>query len=313
MRILITADLHYDIARSREPTEALARRALKTGGDCLVLVGDSAGRAIEPLRACLRLFADFPGRKLLVPGNHCLWCNPDEDSVDRYERILPAAAGEEGFAVLDHEPVVCDGVGLVGSVGWYDYSLRDHSLDIPLPFYRAKVSPGAAARLDEHDDLFDAHRHTLTDRHLAFGARWMDGVHVRLPFTDEQFVTLLAHKLARQLADVSARSDRVVALLHHLPFERLVPASRPERLAFAAAYMGSRRFGEVLLGCDKLTHVYCGHSHWPARRRIGGVKVVNVGSTYTHKHLEVLDLVAGRCESVRASAGRSQPETAPPG
>ena len=132
MRILVTADLHYDIRRSREPTEQLARQALATGGDCLVLVGDSAGRDLQPLRDCLRLFADFPDRKLFVPGNQCLWCNHDEDSLDRYERILPATVAGEGFAMLDHEPVVLGGVGLVGSVGWYDYSFRVKSLEIPL-------------------------------------------------------------------------------------------------------------------------------------------------------------------------------------
>ena len=96
---------------------------------------------------------------------------------------------------------------------------------------------------------------------------------------------------------ISAQSRQVVAFLHHLPFAGLVPDDRPDRFAFAAAYMGSPRFGEILLGCEKLTHVYCGHSHWPARQQIGGVAVVNVGSNYIHKHLEVLDLAPKQCES----------------
>ena len=302
MRFLITADLHYDIARSRQPTEQLARRAVATGGDALVLVGDTAGRDLHPLRECLRLFGGFGGRKLLVPGNHCLWCEADEDSIERYERILPAVAAEEGFAVLDHQPQLLGPVGLVGSVGWYDYSFRDHSLEVPLPFYEAKVSPGAAARFEEHDDLFEAHRHELTDRQMQLGVRWMDGQHVRLPFSDAHFVAMLAEKLRRQLADISQRAERVVAFLHHLPFEPLLPTGRPDPFAFASAYMGSPRFGQVLLDCPNLTHVYCGHSHWPARQRIGHLEVINVGSTYVDKQLEVLDLPADGCESDAPSA-----------
>ena len=297
MRILITADLHYDIARSRQPTEQLAQRAVATGGDALVLVGDTAGRDLGPLRDCLRLFEGFGGRKLLVPGNHCLWCAGQEDSIERYEKLLPVVADECGFAVLDHQPVVLGEVGLIGSVGWYDYSFRDHSLEIPLAFYRAKLTPGAAGRLDGYEDLLESHQDELTDRHMSMGIRWMDGQHVRLPVADEEFADLLARRLADQLADIATRAERIIAFVHHLPFAELVPVGRPDRFAFAAAYMGAEGIGRALLECPKLTDVYCGHSHWPARQRIGLVNVVNVGSTYVHKHLEVLDLPETRCES----------------
>jgi hypothetical protein len=123
----------------------VARQACAASGDALVLVGDTAGADLQPLRECLGLFERFGGLRLLVPGNHCLWCRAGEDSLHRYERVLPAVAGEAGFAVLDHQPATCGAVGLVGSVGWYDYSFADESLGIPADFYRAKVAPGAAA------------------------------------------------------------------------------------------------------------------------------------------------------------------------
>ena len=80
MRILATADLHYDVWRSREPTRRLARELLAVGGDVLILAGDTAGRQIEDFRRCLELFADFSGPKLLVPGNHCVWVDGSADS-----------------------------------------------------------------------------------------------------------------------------------------------------------------------------------------------------------------------------------------
>ena len=51
-----------------------------------------------------------------------------------------------------------------------------------------------------------------------------------------------------------------------------------------------RAIGEVLLACPKVTHVYCGHSHWPGECQIGHVRVVNVGSTYTEKRMVTLDV-----------------------
>lgn len=294
MKILITADLHYDIARSRRGTEDLARRACEAGGDAIVLAGDSAGADLEVLRGCLRLFADFPGRRLLVPGNHCLWCREGENSMDRYERLLPEVAGEEGFAVLDHQPVVLrderQSVLLVGSIGWYDYSFADKSLGLPEAFYRAKVAPGAANYYEEHRHLVEAHREVLTERHLEMSGRWMDGVHVRLGMSDEEFVELLEGRLRGQLAEWGPRVDRVVAFMHHVPFGAGLPQGRPDRFAFAAAYMGSPRLGRVLLDCEKVSHVYCGHSHWPDSRKVGSVNVINVGSTYIEKRLVTLEL-----------------------
>jgi predicted phosphodiesterase len=181
MRILVTADLHYNIARSQEPARLLARQTCDEGGDALVLVGDSAAAELGPLRQCLRLFADFPGRKFLVLGNHSLWCRGPEDSLDRYHRVLPQTAAEEGFHLLDESPAVLGDLALVGSVGWYDYSFRDRSLGIPEAFY-------------------------------------------------------------------------------------------------------------LLAQCPKVSHVFCGHSHWPAEAKVGKMSVVNVGSTYTQKELKVLDL-----------------------
>ncbi len=293
MKLIVTADLHYNIARSRGPVRQVAGEILSEAGAgpaTLVLLGDIAGANLTPFIDCLSLFADFPGRKLIVPGNHCLWCRPQEDSIRRYRRVLPVAAAKGGFDVLDHGPVVLDDVALVGSIGWYDYSFRDTDLGIPLEFYQAKVSPRAAEVLGGHDQLLARHRAKLSDRSRSIAVRWMDGKHVKLPVTDEQFLDQLTESLSNQLAEVTTRVDRIIAMFHHLPFAELVPQDRPDRLAFAAAYLGSSRLGEVLLGFEKVTHVFCGHSHWPQRLKIGHIEAINVGSTYKEKRFEILEV-----------------------
>lgn len=290
MKILVTSDLHYDIARSRGPAEDLARRVLHEGGDALVLVGDSAGADLQYLRQCLELFAAFPGRKFLVPGNHCLWCQGEENSLQRYHQAVPQTAQACGFSVLDHEPAVLGAAGLVGSIGWYDYSMQDPSLGLPGAFYEAKIAPGAAAYYQEFNWLVAAHRAELTERHLAMGARWMDGAHVRLGMSDAEFLQTLVDKLRRQLRQVEPQVETIAAFIHHLPFRELAPREAPPRAAFAMAFMGSPLLGEALLECPKVRHVYCGHSHWAHRRTIGQAQVVAIGSTYTDKRLEVLEL-----------------------
>ncbi len=292
MRIVVTADLHYDAPRSRAPAEEVAEKMCRAGGDALVLVGDSASAAHQPLRDCLGLFDGFPGRKFMVPGNHCLWCLDGEDSIERYEQVVPTIAAEAGFTVLDHAPAVIDGVGLIGSVGWYDYSYRDEKLAIPLEFYRAKVAPGAAEMLPQHRPLIERFAGKLFDWHLKITAQWRDGVHVRMEMSDERFLEYVAEKLARQVTAFSEAPEvrQVVAFTHHLPFRQLIPEDRPPAFAFAAAYMGSEKIGQVLRRCEKLKHVFCGHSHWRGSCRVGGIQVTNVGSTYSEKRFEVLDL-----------------------
>ena len=82
----------------------------------------------------------------------------------------------------------------------------------------------------------------------------------------------------------------MAAFIHHVPFRQLLPADRPPQFAFAAAYLGSDRIGEALVACEKLSHVFCGHSHWRSRIRINKMDILAIGSTYKEKHLEVLEL-----------------------
>ena len=97
MQIILTADLHYGLmADGDASTEALARKVCGRGGDALVLCGDLAIRSTDKFRACLELFADFPGARMFVAGNHDLWC-PPHDPWSRYERILGEIGRECGF------------------------------------------------------------------------------------------------------------------------------------------------------------------------------------------------------------------------
>jgi predicted phosphodiesterase len=61
-------------------------------------------------------------------------------------------------------------------------------------------------------------------------------------------------------------------------------------LDFVRAYFGSPKLGELLASDPRVTHVLCGHTHSQADVMIGGLRAINIGSTYTQKRVLTLDL-----------------------
>jgi hypothetical protein len=289
MRIIATSDLHYNIARGRSSTEAMAREICRLGGDLLLFVGDTASTDLNVLRECFALFDGFSGHRLAVAGNHELWTVGGACSLNRYNDEMQAACRASGVHYLDAGPWYADGVAVVGSVGWYDYSFRPADLGVPLRFYQHKIGPGVAAREDDLRHLLEP-QDDIGPAAMDITTRWMDGVRVRLPVCDVDFAHETAGRLRSHLEMVHDKARSVVAAVHHLPFAELVPAGNNPRWAFANAFMGSELLGETLLDFSKVTHAFCGHSHQYRSCRKRGLACTSIGSTYTEKRYEVLEL-----------------------
>ncbi|MFQ5424598.1 MAG: metallophosphoesterase [Phycisphaerae bacterium] len=289
MRIIATSDLHYNVVRSRAPTEAIAREICRRGGDLLLLVGDSASTDLAVIERLFGLFDSFSGERLAVAGNHELWTPGGQDSLHRYENELSAICARCGVHYLDAAPYRADGVAIVGSVGWYDYTFRPAALSIPLRFYQHKVAPGAAARIESLKHLLDP-EDDVPRGTLDITTRWMDGERVHLPMSDIDFAQHTAARLRSHLEQVEADADRIVAAVHHLPFAELVPHSILPNWEFATAFLGSELLGEALLDHLKVSHVFCGHSHRRRTCRKNHLVCTSIGSTYGKKQYETLDL-----------------------
>jgi Icc-related predicted phosphoesterase len=290
MRLLVTADLHFNHPKSRALAEDLINEMNRAGGDVLLVVGDTAVAEGESLEQCLSRFR-FSGPKLFVPGNHELWTTAG-DSGAILRDVLPRRVRELGWHWLQGDPLRVGDVGFAGSVGWYDYAFAPHDLGIPRRFYERKVSPGAAERLSEHADLFDADVHGGDDVPPAARevvARWNDAKFVRLGRSDEAFLAELLGELRAGL-DALRDAPRVVAAIHHLPFRELLPPPRNPQWDFAKAFLGSPRLGELLLACPNVRDCFCGHSHFAAEATVGHVHAVNVGSGYRAKTFKTLEL-----------------------
>jgi predicted phosphohydrolase len=283
LKVIALADLHYNIPRCREQVQTQASAVCRRGADVLVIAGDTASTEIHFFKDALELFKSFPGRKLLVPGNHDIWVLAAGDSRKRYEQELPDICRDCGFDYLDAGPVVIDGTAFVGSIGWYDYTFRDASLDVPMRFYEAKVGPGAAAALRRHHHLVDGYG-DVTEAMKQITAIWRDGQHVRLGLTDTEFTREQAARLQRHLEAVAPQVRQILAVVHHLPIREMAPHAEEPNWRFARAFLGSCCFGEVFDAQPKVKYVLAGHSHWPHREHRPHAEYINVGSGYHRKH-----------------------------
>jgi 3',5'-cyclic AMP phosphodiesterase CpdA len=286
MRLLVTADLHYNHPKSKALAQDLIEEMNRAGGDVLLLVGDTGVADGDCLEECLDRFR-FAGPKLFVPGNHELWTT-GADGYEIFSTVLPRRVRDAGWHWLQDEPLRVGECGFAGSIGWYDYAFAQPELGIPRRFYEKKVSPGAAARTGEYAELF-ARQDDISPAAREVVARWNDARFVRLGRSDDDFLAELLEALRRQL-DALRDAERVVAAVHHLPFGELLPPPRSGQWDFVKAFLGSPRIGDLLLEYPNVRHVLCGHSHFAAEAHVGHIHAVNIGSGYRAKVFRLIDV-----------------------
>jgi Icc-related predicted phosphoesterase len=286
MRLLATADLHYNQPKSRALADALIEAMNAIDADVVLVVGDTATTEGDALERCLSRFT-FAGPKLFVAGNHELWTHKP-DSLPIFKDELPRRVRALGWHWLEDAPLVLGDVAIVGSIGWYDYSFAWPALQIPQRFYAAKVSPGAAERFSEFTPLF-AITDDISDRARRIIARWNDGRYVKVGRSDAAFLDELLESLEAQLEAVSHFPTAVVAT-HCVPLAELLPPTGREQWDFARAFLGSGRMGELIRRFSNVRQILCGHSHFPVDMELGPIRAVNIGSGYREKTYRLIEL-----------------------
>ncbi|MBI5654104.1 metallophosphoesterase [Candidatus Uhrbacteria bacterium] len=262
--LFITSDLHYGADRLGDAAvRKMAREMAKTGpDDIFVVAGDIACDDLR-FKLCLELFRAVPGKKLFVRGNHELWTDGREKSLTRFHRLADEAE-RYGFLCLDAtNSFQADEYTLVGAMGWYDYAYRDHSLGIGLDSYERKTFPG--------------HPYPL----------WNDALMVDLGEKDAAWTNRELRRLEDKLKLLESRT-RVVAILHHVPVDGLLPPptpDMPEDVRFARAFLGSPEFGRILCGHPGTKAVFCGHAHLENSIHINDIPFTCVGSDDERKML----------------------------
>lgn len=261
VRVLLTSDLHVDVGDfGAMAARLLPGFAAEMDPDVLVIAGD-VSPVVSKLKAALQRFSDaLSCPKLFVPGNHDIWVarsNRTTDSWMKYDELLPRACAEAGFHYLPGRPMEFAGVGFAGSIGWYDYSLRNRELDgeIKLQDYRRKGFRGRV---------------------------WNDKYYARWQKDDEEVSEEIARRLDADLSHFDSSSLPVVCVTHHLPFAQLVTHTGDPAWDYFSAFMGSVSLGEAILQHENTKYVFFGHSHRAKEKRID-VLAISAPIGYEHE------------------------------
>ncbi len=287
MRIVAIADMHYE-TETRDRAQAVARAVCDSGARVLVIAGDCAADGWQRLDEVLALFGDFEGHRLMVPGNHDLWQNERPFGTRRvYDETIPRIAEAQGFHCLDTGPKTIDGTAFVGSMGWYDYGMRqteppvDDMTVTPIQIGRGengRVSFSAVPGVEEKgwealepEDYAANGLIWQTDGSPRI-AVWNDALHLSWERSAPEMAEQFARRLREQVAAVADDSERVVGVTHFVPFAELADhASERPAEAFVRAYLGSALLGEALMEAPNLELVIYGHRHEQQVREVQGI------------------------------------------
>ena len=260
MRIATVSDLHTDFAENREAVVKLAVAIHEGQADVVVVAGDVSHKN-ERIDRALRAFAEVAPRVAYIPGNHDLWFDvplaagrPELDTWQRYEVELKSICEQAGAHYLPAAPLVIDAVGIVGSCGWYDYSLM-------APKFRAQVDDKALA-LKTLDGLMwsDA-------RFIAF--RDEAGNLMPDPAVARRMEAQLGAHLALMEADPAVKE--VIAVTHHQPFYEVVTRTGQMPWEYFCAFMGSSGLGTTIRSSSKVSTAVYGHTHMVGRYDLDGL------------------------------------------
>lgn len=281
MRIVATSDVH--IPKHLSKMASLVRRLNSDAADVMLLLGDIAPVNDEAFDEFLSNFSYFKGPKLFVMGNHDIW-TIDGSSRERYEKIVPQLLEKHKFHPLDKEPVVYQGVGFVGNIGWYDYSYSTAYTPPPgTQYIRYKNSkkfsmpePVKWADLTEEDwkrkEIY--YKGFLG---LIQGTGSNDKDYIKDFWDDKEFCQSRQIQLNEDLKKISRRSTTIIAAFHCLPFkEGLIRNNSKPNVCFTNAYAGSRALGDVLYRHSKVGLCLWGHIHQRQNFNKGNIRCVNV-------------------------------------
>jgi 3',5'-cyclic AMP phosphodiesterase CpdA len=233
-RIVITSDLHLGIT-PEDVIRALVAQVAAEQPDLTVLAGD-LGERIDNFVRCLGLFAGLHGQVGVLAGNHDVWSRRGHGSQALFERELPQASREVGFLWLEDTVWSRDGVAVVGSLAWYDYSAADPELQPrPPEWYAANKG-----------------RYNM-DAHL-----------IDWPWTDGAVAQRLADGITERLVAIEGDpAIQAAVVVTHVPLVEAQISRKPgnARWGISNAYFGNLATGARVLAFPKVAAIVSGHTH----------------------------------------------------
>ncbi len=268
MRIVITSDTHYH-PKWQGALQAMITEIAGLAPDCVILAGD-VGERLDGYRQMLRLLQHLDCPRLILAGNHDLWADEQAGSEERWTETLPRLTRAHGAIWLEGENWSMAGLGICGTLGWYDYSARDPSLPV-------------------------------TDEEYATVKRLynVDGQRIDWAYSDIEFANRIGEAFAARLAALDADpAIRESLVVTHVPAFEAAVVRKPDDKAwnFGNAYFGNLTLGKRIIASPKVRRVVSGHTHigWNGQvgRPHGAIEVRVVPAEYGSPAYVMLDYPA---------------------
>jgi 3',5'-cyclic AMP phosphodiesterase CpdA len=263
VRIAITSDLHYDPrGRLTHPSliHTLANRIAAGHPDAVILAGDLAhGR--RGFDECLSCFTTIRVPLAVIAGNHDIWTDREEgySSDELWEHILERTTRQHGALWLEKENLVLGETGIVGSLGWYDYSAVDPSIAT-------------------NEDFLESTKSSLNN-----DANW-----IKWDRSDRSFAKELNQAMLVRLQQLETDPRiRNILVVTHVPIveQQIIRKPQDWRWGLSNAYFGNLTLGHEVLKQSKVRAIVSGHTHLGkevrvARNSLSDVDVRVVDSDY---------------------------------
>ncbi|MCE1248695.1 MAG: metallophosphoesterase [Firmicutes bacterium] len=282
MKFAFTADLHYGNLTGKDDILSFIENMNGQSVDYIVIAGDLATRGAthNEFPELIELFRNFEGGVLFTAGNHDIWTKT-ESSFNLLTEKIPELTKETNCHFLDGNPVVIGKTAFVGSIGWYDYSFRFVPENLSRMFQEYYFRFSSEPQSFRWNEITPEHYEGKQCRISPDGEKWrlstwQDRNFVKWDFTDYSFLDYCHDRLKKDIESVLPGSERIIAVMHHLPFASFVPDIPDPMWGFHRAYLGSEKTGEFLFSFPQITDIFFGHSHRNTSKEINGKSAHNL-------------------------------------
>ncbi len=168
---------------------------------------------------------------------------------------------------LGKNPIIISDIAFVGTIGWYDYSTRNESLDsvFPMAAYESKRS---------FFGIWNDGEWAYWPRDPKIESKDCRPRKLAHKMSDQDVAKMLCQDLSDQLRTIEGKVKKAVALTHTVPFKELVKYTGHPSSDFACAFIGSVQLGETIRASKSVTHAICGRTHFPAVMKLHSVECI---------------------------------------
>ena len=251
----------------------------------LIILGGDIGEALTNPELVREVFQAFQRQGChagaFFLGNHDLWCEPPNSSLDLWTKLLPNIGKEEGWHYLEQKNWIKNGVAVVGSYLHYDYSAKDIAGAVA-DHIRA-VFPDWTT-----DEYYERMKKKINN-----DAKFLNG----LP-RDKEFAQQIGEGFQKRL--LAAESDPEVHTIIVATHVSCMPSQitrKPSNYQWSVGtpYFGNLSHVEPIMSCSKVKYVFSCHSHQGNESTVEfddghEVAVINLGADYGQPEFELFEI-----------------------